>query len=100
MATGGFDILGIPCVSFGRDSTPSTLTISGVTRTCDGSGTLPGCTVFCFRTSDNAILASTTSDGSGNYSVTVPVATACYLVATNTGPPFVAGTTRNDVVGT
>ena len=46
-------------------------TIRGVTKDETGA-ILPFCKVIVQRTSDNIVVAQTVSDGSGNYSVTVP----------------------------
>lgn len=73
--------------------------LSGTSFTCDGTGVIPNATVLCFRTSDDVLLASTTSDVSGNFTVAVPMATQCFFLMYSVGPPFVAGTTRNDLVG-
>jgi hypothetical protein len=80
--------------------TPTRLFISGVTK--DGTGAiLPGCSVDLLRTVDDLLMERTTSDGSGNYSfVTVGVGEQYYVVAYLAGSPDVAGTTRNDLIGT
>jgi hypothetical protein len=73
--------------------------LAGVTKNSAGA-TLGGCTVRLFRTSDNLLMASTTSDGSGNYSFNVgDGTTAYYAVAYLAGSPDVAGTTVNTLVG-
>lgn len=73
--------------------------LTGVTKNSAGAA-LGGCTVHLFRTSDNALIGATTSDGSGNYSFIVPNGvTSYYVVAYLAGSPDVAGTTVNTLVG-
>lgn len=73
--------------------------IAGVTKDSTGAA-LGGCTVKLFRTSDDVWIATTTSDGSGNYSFTVPnTATTYYVVAYKAGSPDVTGTTVNTLLG-
>lgn len=56
--------------------------------------------MLLFQSSTNAFVASTTSDSGGNYSFTVSDnATQYWLVTYNNGPPFIAGTSRRDLVG-
>jgi hypothetical protein len=75
-----------------------TFRLSGVTKNLSGVA-LPGCTVRLFRTSDNACLGSTISDGSGNYAYPVPGGVPLYAVAYLAGSPDVAGVTDNTLVG-
>jgi Concanavalin A-like lectin/glucanases superfamily len=76
-----------------------TFLLTGQTKNSSGAA-LGGCTVRLFRTSDNLLIATTTSDGSGNYSFTVgDGTTAYYAVAYLAGSPDVAGTTVNTLVG-
>lgn len=73
--------------------------ITGVTKNASGSA-LASCTVKLFRASDDLLIASTTSDGSGSYSFNVGNnTTQYYLVAYKAGSPDVAGTTKNTLVG-
>jgi hypothetical protein len=58
---------------------------------------LAGCTVLCFRTSDNVFLADDVSDAAGNYVVYPEYDEACYLVAYKAGALDVAGTTLNSL---
>jgi len=74
-------------------------TISGQTQTCSGA-VLGSCTVLLFRTSDNVIIGTTTSDGAGNYSFTVSDGTTAYfLVAYYANAPDVTGATLNTIFG-
>lgn len=73
------------------------LFIVGITRDNVGNP-LGGCTVKRFRTSDDVLLSSTTSDGSGNYSLPGDTSPS-YLVAYKAGSPDVAGVTVNTIVG-
>ena len=79
-------------------SAPAGTTISGVTRTCAGAA-LGSVTVLCFRTSDNALIGTTISDGSGNFSLTVTAGESHYLVGYLANAPDTFGTTRNDLQG-
>lgn len=73
--------------------------ITGVTR--DSTGVvLAGCTVDLFRTPNDACVASTVSDQSGNYSFANPGSGPFFLVAYKAGSPDVAGTTVNTVTAT
>lgn len=73
--------------------------ISGVTK--DRAGlVLPACTVKLFRTSDDALTATTLSDAStGAFSFGGLNTVAYYVVAYKAGSPDVAGTTVNTLVG-
>ena len=74
-------------------------TITGQTLTCAGA-VLASCTVMLFRTSDNVMIGTTTSDGTGAYSFVVPDGvTAYFLVAYHPNAPDTAGTTLNTIVG-
>ncbi len=80
-------------------TTPNQLVISGVTKDSTGAA-LAGVTVKLYRTSDDALMATTTSDGSGNYSfANVGLGEAYYVTAYKAGSPDVAGTTVNTLVG-
>ena len=74
--------------------------ITGITKSISGTP-IGGCTVKLFRTSDDAKLATTTSDGSGNYAFTVTggATTTYYVLAYKPGSPDLAGTTVNTIVG-
>jgi hypothetical protein len=73
--------------------------LTGTTKNAVGIR-LAGCTVRIFRTSDNTIVATTTSDSSGNFSAQVPGdSIPVYAVATLAGIPNVEGTTINTLVG-
>jgi len=70
------------------------LTLSGVSR--DSAGVALGnCTIKIFRTSDDQKMAETTSDGSGNWSLTLNLSGPFYIVAYKVGSPDVAGTSVN-----
>ena len=72
--------------------------ITGVTR--DSSGVALGdCVVQLFRTSDDAIVTETVSDGSGNYAIFAQGTGPFYVVAYKAGAPDVAGTTVNTLQG-
>lgn len=76
--------------------------LSGVTYDL-ASAPLAGCRVVVFETGRIAqtgcpVVAETISDGSGNYSVEVPLNTAYQAIAYLPGSPDVAGITRNDIV--
>ena len=74
-------------------------TLSG--RSLDSLGVpLASCTVDCFHAGDNSWIARTTSDGSGNWSFTLPDNAGNYWVReyNPTGP--VAGTSDNTLVAT
>lgn len=70
------------------------LTIEGYTKdsTCAALG---GCVVKLFLTSDDSLVGSTTSDGSGFYQFSNPGSGPFYAVAYKAGSPDVAGTTVN-----
>lgn len=72
-------------------------TISGVTR--DGGGQLlGGVTVNVFDATNDALVATGTSDAStGAYSLTVAGAGPFFVVAHKAGTSFLAGTTRRDL---
>ena len=65
--------------------------ISGVTR--DGTGApIPSCVVKLFRTSDDTLVATTSSDGLGAYSFALLDNVGTYYVtAYKAGTPAVAG---------
>jgi hypothetical protein len=72
-----------------------TFSLSGVTR--DSAGTpLAGCVVDLFLNSEDTLVATTTSDGSGNYRFTLSGNSQTYFVrAYKAGSPDVAGTSVN-----
>jgi len=74
-----------------------TPTLSGVTRDSTGAA-LPGCTVDMFVTGTDTFIATTVSDGSGNFTLLPPASGPYYLVAYLAGSPDVAGTTVNTLV--
>lgn len=79
---------------------PAYLSISGVTQNAS-SAALVGCTVKLYRTSDDVEIATTVSDGSGNYVFPIQaLATGgpYYIVAYKAGSPDVAGTTVNTII--
>lgn len=70
--------------------------ISGITK--DSTGTvLATCVVDVFKTSDDVIQGTNTSNANGEYLVEVPTQVNHYAVAYKAGSPDVAGTTRNDL---
>ena len=72
--------------------------ITGVTRDSTGSA-LGSCTVDLFQTGGDIFVGSTTSDGSGNFTIVTPNnAGTFYLVAYKAGSPDVAGTSVNTLV--
>lgn len=68
--------------------------LSGVTKDSAG-GLLGNCTVDLFVTGVDTFVASTVSDGSGNFTLLPTVSGPFYLVAYLAGAPDVAGTTVN-----
>lgn len=73
------------------------LAISGFTRDAAG-GILPGCVVKLFRTADDVLQTTVTSDGNGYYVATTSYADSHYLVVYRVGPPDIAGTTVNTLM--
>ncbi len=83
----------------GTVAVTATATISGVTK--DSTSTpLGSCTLHLFLTSDDSKIATTTSDGGGNYILTFSslITGPFYIVAYKVGSPDVAGTTLNTLV--
>jgi hypothetical protein len=87
-----------------NDGSNIRFTVSGITR--DGSGVaLGGCSVEALRVDkmhpavrqENALVAETVSDGSGNFSLDVPANVAYMLIGYKVGSPDVAGVTVNVV---
>jgi hypothetical protein len=69
--------------------------LSGVTRDSAGVA-LANCVVDLFLNSEDTLVATTTSDGSGNYRFTLSGNSATYFVrAYKVGSPDVAGTSVN-----
>jgi hypothetical protein len=68
--------------------------LSGYARDFAGQ-IVTGAAVKLFRTSDDSLQASVTSDANGYYLVTSPFADGHYLVVYKAGPPDVCGTTVN-----
>ena len=73
------------------------LAISGYTRDAAG-GILPFCTVKLFRSANDVLQTTVTSDGNGYYVATTSYADAHYLVVYRVGPPDIAGTTVNTLM--
>ena len=69
-------------------------TLNGVSRDSAGA-TLGNCRVMIFRTQDMSFVMETTSDASGNWSVTLNKGGPFFLVEYKTGSPDVAGTSVN-----
>lgn len=76
---------------------PNASRITGITKDSTGAA-LGGCTVDLFTTVDDRQVGTTTSDGSGNYTLECSLAGPFYLVAYKPGAPDVSGTTLNTVV--
>jgi hypothetical protein len=75
--------------------------LTGITKDSTGAA-LGNCRVVVLETGRLAvnaapIVAETISDGSGNYSVDVPMNTMYEAIAYKPGSPDVAGITRNDL---
>jgi hypothetical protein len=74
--------------------------IGGVTMDKSTSAAISGCTIDLFQTSNDLKVATTTSDGSGNYAFWVSDSvTNFYAVAYLPGTPDKAGTTLNTLKG-
>ena len=98
-------VLGVPALSrrLGRATFVSPplstkgFAIAGVTR--DSSGiALAGCTVDLYLSSTRQRVATTVSDGSGNYSFGATVG-PYFVVSYKAGAPDVMGTTANTLTG-
>ncbi len=72
--------------------------IVGVSRDNTGAA-LASCVVKLFRTSNDALAAQTTSDGSGNFTFNNPATGPFYIVCYKAGSPDVSGTGLNTIVG-
>jgi len=71
--------------------------ITGITRDKNGVA-LGNCIVDAFRNWDNQFIASTISDGGGNFTVNPISSGPYYLVAYKAGSPDVAGTSVNTLI--
>ncbi len=76
---------------------PFNASITGISRDSTGAP-LGDCVTKLFRTWDDAIIASTVSDGSGNYTFYPPSSGPYYVVWYKAGSPDVAGTSVNTLV--
>lgn len=72
--------------------------ISGTTRDVYNSP-LANCTVKLFRTVNDSLVYTATSDGNGAYVVLTPYTDNHYLVTYKTGPPDVFGSSANTLTG-
>lgn len=81
-----------------RAQAATSIYLAGVTK--DSAGAILGsCVVQLFRTTDDAIIAETTSDPvTGAYSFSPGVGGPFYVVAYKAGSPDVAGTTLNTLL--
>lgn len=70
--------------------------IRGVTKGSTG-GILETCVVDVFKTSDDVIQGTNTSNVNGEYLVEVPTQNDHYAVAYKVGSPDLAGTTQNNL---
>jgi hypothetical protein len=79
-----------------RQSKPASYNaaVTGVSRDSTGAA-LGNCTVKLYRAWDDAMIASTVSDGSGNFTLYPPSSGPYYLVAYLDGATDVAGTSVN-----
>lgn len=71
--------------------------ITGTTRTHTGVS-LSGVTVKAYLTSDDTLVATTTSDTNGFYNINTPAFGPYYLVAYKDGEPDLSGTTVNTLL--
>jgi hypothetical protein len=92
----GMQLLGVGPFAGGLTPLPQVrMTISGVTRDSAGA-TLAACTVTLYRTVDNVMVDSVTSDANGAYAFgSASASFTYYIVAYLAGSPDVAGTTVN-----
>ena len=81
-------------VGFDRDLGQQNNRIVGVSRDSTGAA-LGACTIKVFRTSDDVLVASTTSDGSGNWTAYPNQQGPYYFVEYKAGAPDVFGTSPN-----
>lgn len=80
--------------SFDRVLGETNYRIVGVSRDATGAA-LGGCTVKVFRTEDDVLVASTVSDGSGNWTAYPNQTGPYYFVEYKAGSPDVFGTSPN-----
>jgi hypothetical protein len=73
------------------------LRLSGITYNNTGLAPVGGVTVDLFRVEDNAWVARTVSDGSGNYSFPITVGGPFFTRVYKTGVPDIAGTSANNL---
>lgn len=84
-----------PFFNSARDRFKGSFSITGVTRDSTGVA-LGSCVVDMFQTGGDIFVTTTTSDGSGNFTLATPNNSGTfYLVAYKPGSPDVAGTTVN-----
>ena len=81
-------------IGFDRDLGQQNNRIIGISRDSAGAA-LGNCTVKVFRTSDDVLVASTTSDGSGNWTAYPNQQGPYYFVEYKAGAPDVFGTSPN-----
>lgn len=81
-------------VSYDRDLGQQNERIVGVSRDATGAA-LGSCVVKVFRTADDVLVASTTSDGSGNWTAYPNQPGPYYFVEYKAGSPDVFGTSPN-----
>lgn len=74
-------------------------TVSGVTQDSSGAP-LGSCVVRLLRTSNDELVSTSTSDGSGNYALIAIGSGPFYVVAYKAGATDVSGTTVNTLIGT
>ena len=86
-------------VGFDRNLAEQNSRMSGVSRDATGVA-LAGCTVRLFRTSDNSLVGTTVSDGSGNWIFYGVSGGPFYIVEYKSGAPDVFGTSPNTQVET
>lgn len=93
----GSNSLTVTGAAYSSDEPPA-YSVDGVTRDANGAA-LASCLVKMMRTSDDEVIDSDTSDGSGNYSIIVSSGIDHYAVAYKDGTPDVAGTSVNTLQG-
>ena len=83
-----------------QQADPIWFKIGAVTKDKNSGAAIAGCTVKLYRTVDDVVVATTTSDGSGNYAFWVNNSVDNYYArAYKTGSPDIAGTTLNTLTG-
>jgi hypothetical protein len=70
--------------------------LTGITRNA-GNAPIPNCTVLVFRSADNTLFATVTSNGQGRYSVQVDPGVSYFLVAYSNLNVY--GVTARNLVG-